>query len=248
MAKIYPHEMIPIRDVSAYFKYDPVAHSMRFIGDSLEIRVSKRYEVYGLQEVTDSINTLGVMDVIIDNKFQFSLNILAQFTMIPTDMGEMVIDGVPYLVAYFKHGDVFMKSTFVVKNASVVYAIWVEYITRGKPLYTLKYNQISQVFDRVKQLTGSSIGVDRVVFELVVSHLARNPDNLFEQYRFTDMSKPAHLINLRSVAYAPTSTTARIIGSYFDDALTASMLNTSTQRQPFEDLLRGLPPKDQSGV
>lgn len=237
----YETPLETIHNVDRWFAYDDTHHTMRFIGEHLEARIPKRFDVYKLLEIGDSVTSLGLMDLIIDEKYQATLNLLSLISMMPSDISEMVIDGISYVVLTFKPGDVFMTNTQVVQNATVTYAIWVEFITRGKPLYSLGYEEIASVFDSAKKMTGSGIGVDRVIFELVVSHLARNRDDLFEQLRYADPGTAMQLIALRSVFYAPTSTTSRMIGSYFDEGLTTSLLTHNTQRQPFEDILRGIP-------
>lgn len=233
-----------VTDLKPFFKYDDTAKTMIFVSDELEVRVLKRFEVYDLLNVSDVVETLGLMELIIDGKYHASLNMLAKIQIEPTEMSEIQINGVPYLSLYLKHGDKFIAHTQVVQNASIQYAVYVEFIARGKPLHTMTYNELALVFDRVKQMTGSKLGVDRVLFETVVSHLARSQDDLFLQYRYTDMSKPMRLIPIRSVSYAPTSTSSRINGSYFDDGLTASLQTENTEHMPFEDLMRGFPPEE----
>jgi len=237
----YTHDVEHITNVDKFFRYDADNHCMIFVGESLELRVPKRFEVYGLLEVTETVTCVGVMDLIIDEKYQAGLNLLAKIEVAPREISEMVYDENAYLVMYLEHGDRFITHTQVVRDGSIVPSLYVEFITRGKTIYTLDYVKLALLFDRAKAMTGSGIGVDRVLFEMIVSHLARSQDDVFKQYRHTDMAKSMRLIRLRSVSYAPTSTTARLLGSYFDDGLTASLIHQVAHEQPFENLLRGLP-------
>ena len=241
VASPYAYPVEHITDIDKYFKYDPVKHCMIFIGDSLELRIPKRFEVYGMLEITETVTTVAVLDMIIDEKYQAGLNLLAHIQVIPREISEMVYEEIAYLVLYLEHGDQFMLHTQVVRDGSIVSSLYVEFITRGKPIYTLDYIKLALLFDRAKALTTQSIGVDRVLFEMIISHLARSQDDVFKQYRYTDMVKPMRLINLRSVSYAPTSTTARLLGSYFDDGLSTSLIHQVENEQPFENLLRGVP-------
>lgn len=241
MAEPYEHKLEHITDISKFVKYDDKKKILYFTGDTLEIRVLRRMEVYGLLEVSDTVQTIGIADLIIDGKYQATLNMLAVISIEPTTVKETEIDGVPYLVLTLKKNDVFIQRTQVVQNGGIVYAVYVEFITRGKPIYTLTYDELALVFDRAKQMTGSGIGVDRVLFEVIISHLTRAQKNWFIQYRHTDMKGPMAFIRLRSVSYMPTSTSSRIIGSYHDDGVDASLLTTAEKSQPFEDMLRGIP-------
>lgn len=234
-----------LTDLNPFFKHDKDKHVTYFTGDALNIRILKRFEVYNLLDITDVVQTLGVMELIIDGKYHASLNILAKIQIEPTEITEIQIGGVPYLSLSLKTGDKFIANTQVVQNASIQYAVYVEFFARGKPLHTMTYGELALVFDRVKQMTGQSLGVDRVLLETLVSHIARTQEDLFKQYRYTDMKEPMRLIPIRSVSFAPTSTSPRINGSYFDDGLTAALQNENTEHMPFEDLQRGFPPEDQ---
>ena len=241
MADAYLDAVTPITDLHPFLHYDPKTKSYTFTGNTLEVRIPKRFDVYGLQDVTDVVHTLGIMDLIIDGKWQCTLNILAQIYLEPSEISEMVIDQVPYLVLTLQKGDRLITSTQVPQNPNVTYGVYVEFITRGKPLYTLTYNNLPLIFDRVKELTGKGLGVDRVLFELIIAHLSRDPDDLFTQYRYTTMKLPSQLIPLRSVFHAPTNTTTRVVGSYAGDGTTAALQTRTTDHQPFEDILRGIP-------
>lgn len=241
MSEFYADPVEKITSLKPFLKRDDKKRTITFVGDTMELRIPKRFEVYGMLDTTDVVQTLGIMDVIIDGKYQCSLDILSKITIVPTSYDDMVINGTPYLVVYLEHGDVFIQNTQVAKDANVVYAVYVEFITRGKPLYTLGYDQLALIFDRVKQLTGGGIGVDRVLFELIVSHLARDASDLFKQYRYTLMEEPPVIIPLRSVSLAPTTTSSRVFGSYFDDGLTSSLITKNTEESPFENIIRGVP-------
>lgn len=242
MSSPYPHEMKPISDISPYFRKDEKDFSMTFIGESLELRIPSRFSQYGALIISDVVTTIGVMDMIIDDTYQTGMNLLATITIEPTDMGRMTYEGVDYVVLKLKSGDKFMTSYRVVQDPKIVYVLWTEFITSGSPIYTLDYDGLLKLFDNVRELTGSGIGVSRSVYEGIIAHIARDKDHLTTQYRLTDMTKPMKLVALKSVSQAPTGTIARLNGSYFrDDGLTSALRFQVDQQQPFENLLRGLP-------
>lgn len=237
----YPKPYTHVTDVGRFFAYDAEKHEMRFIGDSLEIRVPKRFEVYGLLNIAEAVEAVGVMDLIIDDAYQASLHLLAKIVVEPREIGKLTVKGVEYVVLRLGHGDRFIANTQVVKDAGIVYALWVEFITRGNPIYTMDYRALGTMFNTAKSMCGANLGVDRVVLEVIIAHLARDPDRLFTQYRHTDMRGAYEFIPLRSVSYAPDSTTGRVAGSYFSEGVNSSLVHENHERRPFEDLLRGLP-------
>lgn len=234
--------MTPITDVQAYFKTNPEDFSMTFMGESLELRIPRKFEQHGALLIGDTVTTLGVMDMIINDTYQVGLNLLASITIEPSDMGKMTYGGIEYVTLHLKKGDKFMTSYRVIQDTHVVYVIWTEFITNGNVPYWFDYDGLLKIFDHVRELTGAGIGVSRSVYEGIIAHISRDRDNLSKQYRLTEMRKPYRLVALKSVSQAPTGTIARLNGSYFtSDGLTSSLRYQVDQRQPFEDLLRGLP-------
>lgn len=238
----YHNPLKHITDVSKYFRHDPKTHTMIFIGDTLEVRVPARFEVYGMLNVADTVETIGVMDLIIDESFQASLHMPAMIELEPSEMSSIMVRGLQYKVLHFSHGDRFIVNTQVVKNQSIVYTLYVEFITRGNLMYTYGYQDLMTMFDLAKHLCDSKVPVDHAIFEVIYAHLSRSAKDLFTQYRHTDMKDAAFdFVALRSVSHAPDSTTARMLGSYFSEGVLASLLHENEDRKPFEDLLRGIP-------
>lgn len=235
---IYEKPLEKVHSVSKYFSKQRDG-SLIFTGSSLEARVPIRYRQYGFLDVAQNINTLGLMDLIIDGKYQATLNILAKITTCPSESEETNIDDTPYLKMFYSTGDTFILYEDVIQDSSVIYCLYVEYITRGHRLYTVGYDDIAKLFDRAKELTGKS--VDRIIFEFMVAHLGRNPKNLFEQWRYTDLREDPVIIFLRSINLSPTSTSTRMMGAYDEDGLTSSLNTEVKKQQPFEDILRGIP-------
>lgn len=237
----YAHSVTPVPSIKKFFKRDETKRTVTFIGDSLQVRIPKRFQSYRMLEITDVIKALGVMDLIINEKYECSLNILGRITIIPSRYEEIVLKDVPYLVAHLEHGDIFINDTNIAQEASVIYAVFCEFVTRGKPLYTFTYEEFALVFDRVKEFVGRGLGVERSVFELIIAHIARDKKDLFKQYRHTDLKSPPVFIDLNNVSLAPTTTSSRLVGAYFEDGLTASLITTSKEKAPFEEIMRGIP-------
>jgi hypothetical protein len=214
---------------------------MTFIGESLELRIPRGFERYGAMTIGEDVTTIGTMDMIIDGKYQCYLNILAQITIVPSEITNMTYKGVDYICLHLKSGDTFMTSYRVIQNSNIVYAIWTEWITGGKVPYALDYEGLLKLFEHVRELTGSGIGVSRSVYEGIISHICRDKDDVMKPYRLTDMKKPMQLIALKSISTATTGTVAKINGAFLDQGLTAALLYEVDQQQPFENILRGIP-------
>lgn len=242
MSSPYTKSLTNITDISKYFKKNK-DFSMSFMGEKLEIRIPRKFTQHGVLVISDTVTTPGIVDLIIDDTYQASLNLLASITIEPSDMGQMTYEGIEYLVLYLKQGDKFMTSTRAIQDPHIVYVLWTEFITNGGVPYWYNYDGLLKIFDHVRELTGQGIGVSRSVYEGIIAHISRDKNKLSVQYRQTDMKKPMELVALKSVSQAPTGTIARLNGSYFrDEGLTSALRYQVDQQQPFENILRGLPP------
>lgn len=235
----YDHPLEKVTDLTPFFELKDGAFI--FKGKSLEVRIPQRYRNYWMLAVEQNVETLGVFDMVIDDKYCATLCILAMVTLCPDETDERTILDDDYLVCTWNSPGIFIASQVLVQDFNAIYCLYVEYITLGHRLYNVGYEALFYLFDRAKEFTGKSIGTDRATYELLVSHLARDPKDLFQYYRYTSMKEPPALISLRSVNFSPTSTSARIIGSYRDDGMASALNHQQHQRQGFEDLLRGLP-------
>jgi len=161
--------------------------------------------------------------------------------MRPSMTKSVTIGGLEYLEMTFFSGDQFMTNTTIVRNSALIYALYTEFIDRGKMIYTMGYNNLIWLFDTAKELADANIPVDHAILEVIYAHLARSSKDLFLPYRHTEMNGEFTFVPLRAVSFAPDSTTARLMGNYFSDSLLASLLSNETERKNFEDLLRGIP-------
>ena len=234
----YTKEYIHIKDIDQFFEYNPTTKEMVFTSETLKIIIPKRYEVYNQLFISDTVKTLGVFDMIIDDKYQAGLMMFANIEIESDEISQIMIGNVQYITLTLSKGSRFICNTERIADSSIVYAVWMEFISRGKLIYNIDYNTLSRLFDQTKSMCDMGINVDHVIFEVIYSHLCRDPDNLAVQYRHTDMTKDFKFIPLTSVGYSTTSTTSKLLGSYFGMSMNAALINTNETRTPLEDLLR----------
>lgn len=241
MTSPYSKNLKPIDDITPYFHYDEKKATFTFIGKSLELRIPKRLEKHGYLTIGDTVTTLGVMDMIIDNEYQTGFNLIASITISPSDIGKFNYEGIDYVVLYLKENDIFINNVNVLQDPNVIYALWVEFINNGKLIYPFTYKSLLKLFEHTRELTGQGIGVSQSVYEAIIAHLARDNNNISIPYRLTDMTKPMEFVALKSVSQGPTGTLARITGAYFkDEGLTSALRYQIDEPQPFENILRGI--------
>lgn len=245
----YRKQYIKTKDVMQFMAYDDKTHTMRFIGDTLECRVQKRYEVYHQLEIADVVTAPCLMDLIINDTYQVSLLALSRVTMEYTHMSSMTYDNQEYVVIHLETGNLFNTQTQVIKDMSLAYAVYQECISFGRPPYFIGYHDLARIFDSAGELCDMKLATDRVIFETIYAHLARDPSNMRVQYRTIKdrTDKPFRLTALRQVSFAPDGTMALMMGSYFSEASNAALLEQRTTHQPFENLIRGKRPDEING-
>ena len=236
----YKDTYTKITDIDKYFKYDDKNKEMIFMGDELKIYIWQRFEVYQLLQISDTVQTIGIFDMVFDDTYRAGMNMLAMIEIDPDDSTIVnVQDSGSYVVLTLHKGSRFICRTDIVRNTNLIYSVFVEFITRGKWPYIFDYNNIAALFDNAAKLCDAKLPIDHAILELIYSHLARDSKNISIQYRHTDMTEPFEMIPLRSVGYAPTGNASRILGSYFGDALNAALVNPNTdQPHIYEQLLR----------
>lgn len=227
-----------IKDIDRFFEYDDKLKCMTFIGQSLVVYIPARYEVFDLLTMADTVTTLAVVDLVIDQKYRAGLLLLATIEMEPDDVEKIMVDDLQYVKLTLSTGAKFICNTERIADATIVYAVWTEFVGSGKLPYFIDYSSLSKLFDQAKSMCDLNIPVDHVMYEVIFSYLCREQDNLSVTYRHTDMFKPFKMIGLRNVGYATSSTLSKIMGSYFSQGLNSSLIQTSTERSPMEDLLR----------
>ena len=237
----YSKNLKPIDDIMPYFEMKSDG-SVIFTGETLELRIPRKFEKHGSLIISDVVTTLGSFDMIINDEYHAAMNILNLITITPSDIGYKTIGSVEYVLLYLVHGQTFIANTKVIQDSHVVYVLWTEYVTNGGWPYWMTYASALKLFEHVKELTGGGIGVSRSVFEGIITQMARDQDNIQTPYRLTDMAKPMKMVALKSISQATSGTVSKINGSYFsDDGLTSALRYQVDQNQPFEDILRGLP-------
>lgn len=224
--------------VAQYFVEDPKTKSVIFIGDKLEVYIPKRYETYKCLVVEDNVFTLGMFDMTINDELETGYCLAAHIVMCPSSVGSTTIDGEAYVVATLVHGDIFIKSTEVVKNPQLAYVIFKEFIYIGNRPKFIGYDDTAFIFDTVQQISGINFHVDKVVFEIMFSQLFRDQDDITKIHRLTDMQRTPIALPLRAVAHAATTTTAKLVGSFFGDCVNSAIINQNDAQNELENILR----------
>ena len=225
-----------IESIEKYFTI--VDGAMIFTGEKLEVRIPERYGVYSLLDIGDTVTAISIVDLIFDGKERCGSIMMAMVELDNHGLETVEIDGIPYIVVTLLNGDRFITNTRVMQNKNVVYAVFMEFMARGKLPYWIDYTTIFRLFDQSGPMCGVKIPVDHAIWEMIYSHLWRDAQNRYLQYRFTDMKGPGVMIGLTAINYATTNTSTKLIGANFPVGLNSALVQPAKNHAVVEDLLR----------
>lgn len=211
---------------------------IRFIGNKLIVRIPKRYEIYGCLKIQQEVHTLGIFELIINDKIEKGFFLPAIAIMIPSDIQMVNIENETYYELTFEKNDVFMKSSYVVQNQALSYVIFKEFISVGKLPKFINYQNAPLMFDTLQKITGAKLTSNSVIYEIIFAYLYRNKKDIMKPYRLTNMKEEPVFIPAKDVAHSAISATGRIVGSYLNDCITSVIVNEAENNSEIEDILR----------
>ena len=225
-------------DISRYFQEDTKEDCVRFIGEKLECFIPLRYQMDNFLKIGETIQALGVFALTINDTIEGGLQLPAVITMEPQETYEVTKDDERYLVCVFQKFDKVMNTLSVMQIEKIGYFLWREFLSLGHMPRYITYQNVATLMDDLKEVTGRGTGSNHAIMEIIYAHLFRDAKDLNVKYRHTDMHQPPAHVTLRDVSYGPSSTLARIAGSYTDTGINSALLNQADQNHELEDLFR----------
>ena len=132
----------------------------------------------------------------------------------------------------------------LVKQATLVYKIFDEFIARGRTPWYLDYNDLAKLFMSADRHAGVNLSTSHAILEMFAAAICRDSADKTKYYRHTVSSqdeihtRPPVVIALRNITHGATNTTAKLLGSYWNEGLTSALVNPSMKVEAIEELLR----------
>lgn len=225
-------------DISKFFEQDDKESCVRFVGDKLECFIPVRYKAENYLIVEDKVQALAIFSMTINDTIECGLQLPAVIQIDPSETYETTIDDEKYLVAVLTKGRRLMCSLNVMQIEKISYFIWREFLSLGHFPRYINYQNVNTLFNDMKEVTGRGMNGNHVILEIILAHLFRDRKDLNKKYRYTDMKDPPATVTLQDVSYGPSSTHARIFGSYSDTGRNAALLNQADNNSEMSDLFR----------
>lgn len=209
-----------------------------------KLYVPIRFSERGLASVGVEITIVGICAIVVEDKYYSTMVLNAFIRIDPTVTNKVSVDGDDYYEFVFNPGSVVIPSLQLVKQNTLVYRIYDEFINKGRVPWYMQYPEMAKLFDTARKHAGANIGGDHEVTELIVSMIARDPKNRARYYRQAIQSpedlktNPPAFIPLKSVTYSATNTTNKLAGSYMQDGIVSALVSPAERVERIENLLR----------
>jgi hypothetical protein len=210
----------------------------------LKLYIPARFAERQLASVGIETHIMGITAIVVEDTYYGVLLVNAMMKIDPTSTLKVMVGDDEYFEFFFEAGSTVVVSTQLVKINTLVFRIYDELIAKGRVPWYLGYNEMGKLFNTAKEFAGANIGQNHEVTELIVSMIARDPEDRTQYYRQTikkeeDLKKrPPVFIPLRSVQYSATNTVNKLAGSYWQNALVSALVSPATRTERIENLLR----------
>ncbi len=204
----------------------------------------KRYIERKLASVGSEIKTIGVLTVVVDDKYYSVMKVPSMLSIQPSEILTDKIGDEEYFVFSFDPGAVVIANLNLVMDIFLIYDLYNEIIAKGHVPWSFTYEDVGKLFAETKKYAGDSLSRTNTILEMIASTVSRNPNNLMEFYRHQIQTEAdekkvdPRFIPFRSVLYGANNTTAKLLGAYFDDSLLSALVNPSERTEGVETILR----------
>ncbi len=225
-----------VKDLDKYFK--KVKDTLVVTAKSIKVLVPSFYADRGLLSIENETNCLGIVKLIINDRSYSTIMMLSMLTMKPSSTSTLVEDDYEYTVLEFNTNDVFLLNTNIVKIANVAYKVFMSFLALGKIPPFVNYTDIQALFNNDSKLCNINLGINHTIYEVIFAHMYRDPKDPFKFYRHTTMKAAPVIVPLHQISHGPTSSSARMIGSYMADGMVSSLTNDNTEESVIENMMR----------
>lgn len=200
-----------------------------------------RFTEQHLAAVEVETHCIGHFAIVVDDCYAcYSVNAMIRFD--PAEVNKVVWDGDEYYELVFFPGSIVIPNLMLAKVDTNVYHIYNGILAKGRIPWYMSYDDLMKIFKTAPKFAGASVGEEHEVIEMLVSLIARNPNNPTEYYRTLlgkeDVPDKPTYISFKSVEYAATNTTNKLGGSNFARGIVSSLVDPSTRLESIETSLR----------
>lgn len=208
-----------------------------------KIYIPARFLEKNLAQVSPEKYICGICAIVVENEYYGVLMVNAMVGIDPSSTNHVEFDGDEYLEFVFDPGSVVINNLNLVQTDTLTYRIYDEFLSNGRVPWYVGVEDLARVYETAKEHADANVGQQHEITELIVSLIARDPDDRSKYRRQTLkdkselISKPSVFIALRSVHWSATNTVNKLGGNYFDEGVRSAIISPASRVEAIEDLL-----------
>lgn len=212
-----------------------------FVNENIRIVFPSRFVNLELAYMDSEVKVVSIYAILDDNNNYAITTQLIMADLTPYMIETITIDESEYFVLYFRKDSMYMRNREVVQMDNFISDVFKEMIVKGNfPAY-LGYEDTVKVFMSAKEYANSGVIKSRSIMEALTSMNARDKGDFTKYLRMsTTKEKPKEYINvgLSDVQRGLSNNFSRLTGSYFNKAITSSLIVDDDEVIPTEKAIR----------
>lgn len=211
---------------------------------ALSIYIPRRFEGAKLAFIGETISIVGLFAIVLEDGAYGTVKHVGMMKIEPTGTTIVDVDGSDYYRFYFQSGAVITQTVEVLKDDKLPYKVFDEIYAGGNIPWYMNDDDLAKVFINTGKQAGITLSGTNSPFEIIVAAMTRSKKDIKKYHREVirekgdEVKQPYQFIALGNVMYGTTNTVSKLMGSYFDDALTSALVNPAERVEGIETLLR----------
>jgi hypothetical protein len=211
---------------------------------SLKVYIPARFIQSEMAKFESENTFVGICAFVVDDKYYAVSCVTAVMRTEPTAINDVIIDDVEYVEMAYDPGSRVIANVNLVKIDNLIYKIYDEFISKGRVPWYMGYEDLGKLLENSHYYSGVKVGNNPQILEMIAATICRSPSDVKKYYRQGIESKeenvtnPPVVIPLRAVSYGATNAIAKLMGPYFDENVTSTLVSPGQRVERVERLLR----------
>ena len=211
-----------------------------------KVIVPARYEQVGLLKFGNEIEVLGLFAMRYEKNSYSLVSFPLMFKLAQTLIEKVTFNEKEYYELSIFKGDKFLQATHVVETG-LVKTTMDEFIIRGNIPFYVSYGGLRKYLDRFTAMCGSPIANDKLIIDILVYLVSRNPKDPTKFYKDLPMKEingeysagynPMY-IGLANVSLSLPNAFPQLTGNYFSEGLIAASLRDVNEVTELEEIIK----------
>lgn len=200
------------------------------------IEFPKWYEDKNLLSYENKTSLYAIFALIIGDKYSVSTIPTTIYTN-PVTIEEVKRGDTEYYRFVYGKGNILIEDLNVIKKELLSFNMFESFFIQARVPWFIEYEDLIKLLDNLEPYAKSALGSSYIATELVCSFISRSKEDKLVFFRQYQKSHPEY-VDLLNVYYSALSTTGKIAGNYFTQALVSSIVQKQQEVTKLETFVR----------